>query len=418
MSDNVKKLNLVIKEAVSDVYLCEDGFLEAAAALSEIHFFDEIEDPRQKGKITYPLSEVLLMVFFAILQFRTSSVLAIAAHIKVNFDEYKKRKLVTCQKAPSHDTIRRILTLVDPDQIQELVMDKLIAFLNTFEKELSVPIVHQYAIDGKECLGTGRKKTEQYETERNISHLNVYDINKELCLASVTIDKKTNEIPVAQEILKGMALKGVYCTFDALHCQRKTADIISRKRGYYVLNVKENQEGLRQEVGARLSNPKNAAKLEILDDGKRTFTFYEVPANYDRDGFTGMKTFIKMESKAADGSKVVIYFISNSRDKKVLQEVISNRWNIEGDFHKDKDIYLDEDHLRLTNRTTARNITLLNNIGVGLAKTVHAFCPNYSLYETKVYVSSRPWDALTRLLAVMNSKEIQSKIRQQLRKKK
>lgn len=50
---------------------------------------------------------------------------------------------------------------------------------------------------------------------------------------------KTNEIPIMQSMLLAMDLKNKVITADAMHCQRKTEQIIRDNEGDYVLQVKD-----------------------------------------------------------------------------------------------------------------------------------------------------------------------------------
>ena len=61
--------------------------------------------------------------------------------------------------------------------------------------------------------------------------------------------KKTNEIPIAQDILMDLAntrgsLSHLAITLDALHCQYKTIDIIADNGGLFAIQVKSNQKTL------------------------------------------------------------------------------------------------------------------------------------------------------------------------------
>lgn len=69
--------------------------------------------------------------------------------------------------------------------------------------------------------------------------MNVYSNSDCLCIHSKPVETKTNEIPVAQEILRMMELKKTVITFDALHTQRETCNIIASKKGIYVAPVKD-----------------------------------------------------------------------------------------------------------------------------------------------------------------------------------
>ena len=61
--------------------------------------------------------------------------------------------------------------------------------------------------------------------------LNVYDSSLYTALVSEPIGEKENEIPTIQRYLPHLCLKHSVLTADALHCQKKTAELISDGRG-------------------------------------------------------------------------------------------------------------------------------------------------------------------------------------------
>ncbi len=52
-----------------------------------------------------------------------------------------------------------------------------------------------------------------------------------IVLGQQAVGEKTNEIPVARDLLKTLALEGILVTSDALHTQRETAEVIVEKKG-------------------------------------------------------------------------------------------------------------------------------------------------------------------------------------------
>lgn len=61
--------------------------------------------------------------------------------------------------------------------------------------------------------------------------LYVYDASNGICLFfNKSIDTKTNEILVAQEILRSVQLKDCIVTFDALNNQKMTIQTIAEKK--------------------------------------------------------------------------------------------------------------------------------------------------------------------------------------------
>ena len=61
-----------------------------------------------------------------------------------------------------------------------------------------------------------------------------------------------------------------------------------------------------------------------------------------------------------------MYFISNTKDLELIVEAIEKRWEIENNFHKEKDTYLNEDDIHFTNKTAINNIVILNNLALSL----------------------------------------------------
>jgi len=94
-------------------------------------------------------------------------------------------------------------------------------------------------------------KLEMYE-----QRLHVYDAQYGICLVSRQIEKKSNEIPVAQEVLQALDLRGVLVTFDAMHTQKKTIDIIARGKGYFLGGLKGNKKLLAEEAQVSSKYPR------------------------------------------------------------------------------------------------------------------------------------------------------------------
>jgi hypothetical protein len=70
-----------------------------------------------------------------------------------------------------------------------------------------------------------------------------------IALATIKVGDKTNEIPVAQQVLEELPLDRSIVTLDALHTQKETARIIvTKKRSDYLMTVKDNQEELLEKI--------------------------------------------------------------------------------------------------------------------------------------------------------------------------
>lgn len=83
-----------------------------------INLTKKIEDPRQKKKVKYPLNEVVGMVLFASLGNANEWT---EIEIFCNSHEEFLRKYFKMENGvPSHDTIQRVIRIINPKVIQQL----------------------------------------------------------------------------------------------------------------------------------------------------------------------------------------------------------------------------------------------------------------------------------------------------------
>lgn len=306
---------------------------------------------------------------------------------------------------------------IDPVEFEEITIGRIHEFLQELRKCAQGTMYCHQSVDGKEAHGSGRSEDTK-NPQRNINVLNVYSNSDCLCIHSKPVETKTNEIPVAQEILRMMELKKTVITFDALHTQRETCNIIASKKGIYVAPVKDNQSGLREEILARFKKYEQTPKKKIttLDTEKRNFRFISLPSNYDNCGFTGMKTFVEMVSHIRKKA-ITMYFISNTKDTELIAEAIERRWEIENNFHKEKDIYLNEDDIHFTNKTSINNIVILNNLALALAKIYGSISTNEMRVAKKEF-KAFPVECISKVQLIMKDTEIIKQIKSNLRRKK
>ena len=143
---------------------------------------DKFHDPRQASKITYPLSDLLLISLFAICQgAETWRQIVIWAETH----QYWLRDYIdTSLGVPSYSTIRRIFTLIKPEQFQCL-LDEILDF-HGFNKQTE----DQIAVDGKTLRGSRC-------TSKNIPAMQMvsaFSVENQVTLAQVKTNGKSNEI--------------------------------------------------------------------------------------------------------------------------------------------------------------------------------------------------------------------------------
>jgi hypothetical protein len=73
---------------------------------------------------------------------------------------------------------------------------------------------------------------------------------------SALVDQKTNEIPVARQMLEPLDIPGCVVIGDALHTQAETARMLVMEKGAdYLLTVKNNQPTLNQTIAQLVPAP-------------------------------------------------------------------------------------------------------------------------------------------------------------------
>lgn len=408
-SNGILTTTAVIAESFRNIHITEEGILQLLDNRMFIHLFDSIPDFRQQSKIVYKLPDLLLLIFLTILRRGKASFLDIAYAIKANRRTYIAYGLLPEDMTPSHDTIRRVLTMIDGNELYQNTIQGFYMFLEYLKKHYTVEGDYRHlCIDGKEMRGSGRA-SDTKNPQHNYSMLNIYEASSFTIIECEAIDKKENEIPVAQRLLEKMDLKNAVITADALHCQKKTAFIIHEGKGIYVLIAKDNQKTLLEEIISRFNRYPD--KVRKYEDDDRTIEIMELPKNYAlKDEWVGLKSFVKMISK-----KCTRYFISNTNDDLLICQAISNRWAVET-FHKLKDYDMDEDAVRSTDKQALRNIAMMNNLGEQLY-TLFQTISGLPHREAKVYFQENTIECLNIILSVMSSEQIVDSLVKDLKKR-
>src|ERR1039457_6961786 len=141
--------------------------------------------------------------------------------------------------APSQSTFSRFLAGLDPARLN--------AQLLRIQRRLRGPAPQELVVmDGKEPNhGSGA------------SILTAVTVPSQHYLGSALVDKKTNEIPVAQQdLIPLLDLEGRFVSLDALHTQDETArTVVLEAGGHYLLTVKDNQPTLRANIEKKVTAP-------------------------------------------------------------------------------------------------------------------------------------------------------------------
>jgi hypothetical protein len=219
------------------------AFVETVVFLS---YFKDLQDPRQRGKVTYPLDEVLLLCLLSVLA---------GAECFTEIALFGTRKLTLLRrfrpfKSPPSGRRSRTRGMARQPMITWATSSPL--WMPMRSKAASSPGWPRWrgfprgviAIDGKTVRRSGHKQG----ARAAIHMVSAFAARQRLVLGQVKVAEKSNEILAIPKLLDMVAIEGAIITTDAIGCQRDIAQKVIDKKADCVLALKGNQGSLRQDV--------------------------------------------------------------------------------------------------------------------------------------------------------------------------
>src|SRR5271155_396547 len=178
-------------------------------------YFEDLPDPRQRGKVMYPLDEVLLLALLGVLAGAESFV--DIARFGCMKRDLLRRFRPYLDGTPSHDHLGDIFAALDAEQFQR-------CFVAWTASLTGVP-EGVVAIDGKTVRRSGGKAG-----KGAIHMVSAFAARQRLVLGQVKVAEKSNEIVAIPKLLDLLAIEGAIVTIDAMGCQRHIAQKIVDKK--------------------------------------------------------------------------------------------------------------------------------------------------------------------------------------------
>src|SRR6266508_1603395 len=177
-----------------------------------LDFFKDLPDPRQPGKVVYPLDEILLLCLLAVLG---------GAETFVDIARFGEKKLDLLRRfrpfrdgTPAHDHLGDIFATRDAEKFQRCFVAWVAA--------LTGAAADVIAIDGK----TSRRSYQKKDAKAPIHMVSAFAARQRLVLGQVKVAEKSNEIVAIPKLLAMMAIEGAIISIDAMGCQRVIAENI------------------------------------------------------------------------------------------------------------------------------------------------------------------------------------------------
>jgi predicted transposase YbfD/YdcC len=358
--------------------IAEDAMERVAAdfgALGEavvfLDYFKDLPDPRQRGKVIYPLDEVLLLCLLAVLS---------GAETFVDIARFGEKKIALLRRfrpfrdgTPSHDHLGDIFATLDAVQFQRCFMAWVAA--------LTATPADVIAIDGK----TLRRSYQKKGAKAPIHMVSAFAARQHLVLGQVKVADKSNEIIAIPALLAMMAIEGAIVTIDAMGCQREIAQQILDQKADYVLALKGNQGTLREDVELFAAEQKangfkdtKVSRHQTVDGDHgrietRTYTaIYDVAWLQERHDWPGLRGVVMVESTREFGDKIEqetrFYITSLVWLAIQLGSAIRSHWAVENSLHWVMDMIFRDDECRIRTDHAPANFTTLRHMALNLIR--------------------------------------------------
>lgn len=342
--------------------------------------FEIVQEPRVAGRCDHPLESILFLVVAAVIS---------GADGPADIEDFGNEKQEWLEQfvefpagIPSHDTIGRLLALIEPKSLQ----DALLQWISELRKQRSIDSrsdkeLIMIAIDGKTARGS---YTDAGKT--NALHIiSAWATDHGVTLGQSSVDSKSNEITAIPELLKSLDLRNTIITLDALGSQKSIAKQIIDGKGDYTLAIKGNHPKLHDalqdtftaahdnglvESGMRSKSTieKNRGRLET-----RWYTVGPIPDELRSltKGWANARSIGQAMITTIVGDKEtteVRYYIS-SRPPKVSEfsQSVRKHWGVES-MHWILDVVFGEDSSRIRTKNATANMSFVRRFVTSLLK--------------------------------------------------
>jgi predicted transposase YbfD/YdcC len=353
--------------------MAHDGtdFAAIAETTSFLHYFNDLPDHRQAGKVDYPLPEVLLLILLAVLA---------GAEAFTDIARFGERKIELLRRfrpfkngTPSHDHLGDIFATLDARAFQLCFVAWVAALTHTPTEVI--------AFDGK----TSRRSYQKKGAKEAIHMVSAFAARQRIVLGQVKVNEKSNEIAAIPALLDMMSIEGAVVTIDAMGCQRDIAAKIIEKKADYILALKGNQGTLREDVEVFAGEQKamkykdetiSTYQTVDADHGRietRNYTvIHDVGWLQERHEWPGLKAVVVVESRREINGKISnetrFYITSLLLLATIIGPMIRAHWAIENSLHWVMDMVFRDDECRVRTNNAPANFATCRHIAYNLTR--------------------------------------------------
>ena len=348
---------------------------------------DNLEDKRFEPYVEHLLSDIAMITIIGVMANADEwGEIAYFAEIK---KEWLSTFLRMPNGVPSHDTIQRVMSMVDSTVLYSLCLQFLMERMNKIQamyksdeedcpEEKPKDII---AIDGKTSRGSKRNKTDR-DAVKALHTVSAYSTENGLCLSQLGVGEKTNEIPAVQDLIDITQIEGCVLTWDALNTQKDTVKAVIKKKGDYVGALKGNQhnfyEDIRLYFESELETVKNVVgcchkTIEKEQSGVVTREYYltqDINWLSSKKDWVGLKSigFVRKTTKKLNGETLCEqrYYIASIADVELFAKSVRCHWRIENSLHWQLDYTFKDDRNTTLSENGAKSLQIIKKVVLAL----------------------------------------------------
>ena len=310
------------------------GFDETVVFLRH---FNDLKDPRQQGKVDYPLAEILLLCLIAVLA-GAETITDIAVFGRKKLDLLRRFRPFA-NGTPAHDHLGDILAVLDHEQFQRCFVAWVAALTETPEGVI--------AIDGKIARRSGQKRKGQAP----IHMVSAFAARQRLVLGQVKVAEKSNEIVAIPKLLDLLVIEGAIITIDAMGVAEQKA------AGFPDTTISRDQ-----------TVDGDHGRIET----RTTTVIHDIGWLQKRHDWPGLKAVVVVESERETGDKIEretrFYLTSLALMACMMGPIVRSPWAIENSLHWVLDMVFRDDESRVRTDHAPANFCTIKHMAQNLIR--------------------------------------------------
>lgn len=228
------------------------------------------------------------------------------------------------------------------------------------------------SFDGKTIRSTGKMK--KYESALHIVSAQLGELG--ITIGQKAVEGKSNEIAAVQELIKLLDINDCIVVADALNCQRLTAKMIIEGGGDYLLDVKDNQKTLKEDIEDYVQDAKLRESMDKTTSIEKNGGRIERRTAYSTNDIEWIEEKDEWKSLSSIGAINTQFTVNNvttnewhyyiSSRALTAEELLKHarlEWTVES-MHWLLDVHYGEDFCRIGDRNIQQNLNIARKIAL------------------------------------------------------